>query len=215
MGAPALQILLKRGKGPNMRHSKSTTALKVFHDAFRGAFRGSFHCVKGSSSAIFRGCQGLSRVVSLSACSVFLVLWTAQFIPKASRPQYSSLLAVLVDNLSPSCIKFINGLLDSGCAVVLYPPTTITNIKLFAFQGPTTLQSNMNSISSPSAPLQHGSRAPLILGFQSSFLALALLFYSMRIYSRARPAPHFLWDDFIITLSMVSVEKKHLHNLSR
>ena len=74
---------------------------------------------------------------------------------------------------------------------------------------------HMNSTSSPGAlpPPQvlHGTRVPLILASQSVLLVLALLFYSLRIYSRSRPTLHFMSDDYIITLSVVSV-KKHLQS---
>jgi hypothetical protein len=49
-----------------------------------------------------------------------------------------------------------------------------------------------------------------MLGVQLTLLLLVLLFYGMRIYSRSRPNPHFMWDDFFITMAMVStLEKNH------
>jgi hypothetical protein len=75
---------------------------------------------------------------------------------------------------------------------------------------------NMNSASGPSGfpPPQvfHGTRVPLVLGSQTALLVLALLFYGLRIYSRSRPTLNFMWDDFFITLAMVSVGGKHLQS---
>ena len=72
----------------------------------------------------------------------------------------------------------------------------------------------MASTGNPIPPLQPqvagGSRAPLMLGVQSVLLALVLLIYGLRIYSRARPSPYFSWDDYIISFSVVSTSDKHI-----
>jgi hypothetical protein len=72
---------------------------------------------------------------------------------------------------------------------------------------------SLGALPPPPPQYLHETRVPLILGSQTALLVLALLFYGLRIYSRSRPGPHFMWDDFFITLSMVR-EEKHLQ-LSR
>jgi hypothetical protein len=59
----------------------------------------------------------------------------------------------------------------------------------------------------PSPQFLAETRVPLILGSQSVLLALALLFYGLRIYSRSQPAPHFMWDDLFITFAVVRVQE--------
>jgi hypothetical protein len=89
-----------------------------------------------------------------------------------------------------------------------------TDQKLFGFQDQPSSRYNMASTGNPFPPLPPqvagGSRAPLMFGVQSVLMALVLLSYVMRIYSRARPSPHFSWDDYIITLSVVSTKEKHI-----
>jgi hypothetical protein len=110
--------------------------------------------------------------------------------------------------------KANNVLLTSGGT----PPFTLTPPsprQLFAFRVNSPFSPNMAAPPGfpgppPSPQFLAETRISLLLGSQTVFLSLALLFYGLRIYSRSRPAPHFMLDDLLITIAIVRVQK-HLH----
>jgi hypothetical protein len=50
------------------------------------------------------------------------------------------------------------------------------------------------------------SRVGLILGVETAFVVIALLLYTLRIFSRVRPKLNLSWDDLFITLGVVSIK---------
>jgi hypothetical protein len=135
------------------------------------------------------------------------VSWPAEYSAKLSSSALVSSDSPARQPL-PSCLRTNDALLRSG-PVTLTPPSPrqLSNVK-------TLFRPKMNSSPGafPPPPVLHGTRVPLVLGTQTALLVLALLFYGLRIYSRARPALNFMWDDFFITLAMVSVKGKHLQS---
>ena len=54
------------------------------------------------------------------------------------------------------------------------------------------------------------SRVSLILAVQTPLLILALIFFALRIHSRCRPVLNLWWDDYFITIAMVSLAKERI-----
>jgi hypothetical protein len=49
------------------------------------------------------------------------------------------------------------------------------------------------------------SRVGQILGVETALVVITLLLYMLRIFSRIRPKLNLSWDDFFITLGVVSI----------
>jgi hypothetical protein len=56
------------------------------------------------------------------------------------------------------------------------------------------------------APIADASRAPAMIAFTTSFLVLAIISYAARMYCRVRLLRNVWWDDYIISVAMVSYQ---------
>jgi hypothetical protein len=72
----------------------------------------------------------------------------------------------------------------------------------------------MTTITQPLPPMSD-DRLTGVLSVSTTFLVLALITFGLRVYTRLRPHVRWGWDDWVMTLAMVSrINTTNVYSLS-